>query len=214
MQSVALEHRAALTAAGDRGTETADREIRKKPQAGQASPRLGSSHHHTETDPMSLTLPGATMLAAMLAAAPDTTADDDRRIVAALDVEYQAAVERNDADTMARILHPQFVLVLGDGRIETRERLLASARERWVLYERQVEDPGTQTVRVHGDTAIVTARLWLKGTRDGAPIERRLWFSDTYVRTPDGWRYLFGQASLPLPEAGSAPERKDGAAAQ
>jgi hypothetical protein len=24
-------------------------------------------------------------------------------------------------------------------------------------------------------------------------------FSDTYVRTPSGWRYVFGQASLPLP---------------
>lgn len=154
---------------------------------------------------MSFALPGAAMLAAMFAAAPAApTADDDRRLVAALDVEYQAAVERNDADAMARILHPQFVLVLGDGRIETRERLLASARERWVLYERQVEDPGTQTVRVHGDTAIVTARLWLKGTRDGVPIERRLWFSDTYVRTPEGWRYLFGQASLPLPDTEAA----------
>lgn len=156
---------------------------------------------------MSFALPGAAMLVAMFAAAPAAPTDDeDRRIVAALDVEYQAAVERNDADAMARILHPQFVLVLGDGRIESRERLLASARERWVLYERQVEDPGTQTVRVHGDTAIVTARLWLKGTRDGVQIERRLWFSDTYVRTPEGWRYLFGQASLPLPDPGPATD--------
>jgi ketosteroid isomerase-like protein len=150
---------------------------------------------------MTFAFPSAAMLAAMFATAPAATdADDDRRIVAALDVEYQAAVERNDADTMARILHPEFVLVLGDGRVENRERLLASARERWIVYERQVEDPGTQTVRVCGDTAIVTARLWLKGTRDGVPVERRLWFSDTYVRTPEGWRYLFGQASLPLPE--------------
>jgi hypothetical protein len=27
-----------------------------------------------------------------------------------------------------------------------------------------------------------------------------LWFSDTYVRTPNGWRYVFGQSSLPLPK--------------
>ena len=27
----------------------------------------------------------------------------------------------------------------------------------------------------------------------------KLWFSDTYVRTPDGWKYAFGQVSLPLP---------------
>jgi hypothetical protein len=35
--------------------------------------------------------------------------------------------------------------------------------------------------------------------RDGSAIDVRLWFSDTYVRTPDGWRYAFGQASRPEP---------------
>jgi ketosteroid isomerase-like protein len=52
---------------------------------------------------------------------------------------------------------------------------------------------------VWGDTAVVTALLWTKGTADGKPFERELWFSDTYVRTKGGWRYVFGQASLPLP---------------
>lgn len=126
-----------------------------------------------------------------------TTAEAAR--VAAIDVRYQAAVERNDAETMAAILHPEFVLRLGDGRRLTRKDLLRSARERDADYEHQVEDPGTQSVLVHGDTAIVTARLWSKGTHGGRPFEHRLWFSDTYVRTPGGWRYLFGQASLPLP---------------
>lgn len=124
---------------------------------------------------------------------------DDRRTVAALDVAYQAAVKRNDADAMARILHDDFVLVLGDGRTFTREDLLEDARTRRFEFERQDEDPGTQVVRVYGDTAIVTARLWLKYSADGRWHERRLWFSDTYVRTPSGWRYAFGQASLPLP---------------
>jgi ketosteroid isomerase-like protein len=127
--------------------------------------------------------------------------DDIRRHIAALDTEYQASVERNDADSMARILHPDCIVVLGDGRIETCADILASARERHVEYERQIEEPGTQTVRVWGDTAVVTALLWLKGVRDGQTIERRLWFSDTYVRTEQGWRYAFGQASLPLPRA-------------
>jgi hypothetical protein len=45
----------------------------------------------------------------------------------------------------------------------------------------------------------VTAKLWLKGTQQGKAFDRRLWFSDTYVRTPGGWRYAFGQASLALP---------------
>jgi ketosteroid isomerase-like protein len=133
--------------------------------------------------------------------------EDDRRTVAALDTQYQDAVKRNDAETMARILHPEFVLVIGNGKAFTREDLLQSARERDAEYERQDEDEGTQTVRVWDDTAVVTARLWLKGVRGGVPFDRRLWFSDTYVRTAQGWRYAFGQASLSLPPESADPQR-------
>lgn len=127
--------------------------------------------------------------------------EQDRATVAALDTEYQAAVERNDAEGMARILHPEMILVVGRGIVLTGEDLLRSAREQEYVYEHQVEDEGTQTVRLYGDdTAIVTARLWLKGTGPNGPFDRRLWFSDTYVRTPEGWRYAFGQSSIALPD--------------
>ncbi|MBK8543106.1 MAG: nuclear transport factor 2 family protein [Caulobacteraceae bacterium] len=126
--------------------------------------------------------------------------EQDRATVAALDTEYQAAVERNDAEGMARILHPEMILVVGRGAVFTREDLLQAARDESYVYEHQVEEEGTQIVRLYGeDTAIVTALLWLKGAGPDGPFDRRLWFSDTYVRTPEGWRYAFGQASLNLP---------------
>jgi ketosteroid isomerase-like protein len=127
--------------------------------------------------------------------------EEDRANVAALDTAYQAAVERNDADAMGRILHADMILVVGSGATYTREQLLHSARTEELIYEHQVEDAGTQTVRLYGrDTAIVTARLWLKGhnRESGLTFDRTLWFSDTYVRTPEGWRYAFGQASSAL----------------
>ena len=133
------------------------------------------------------------------------SADQDRLIVGKLDHEFQAAVKVNDAKTMDRILGKDMILVLGNGTINTREELLQEARDRAISYQAQDEDPGTQTVRVWGDTAVVTARLWIKGTsRAGGAIDRRLWFSDTYVRTPEGWRYVFGQASLRLPDSADA----------
>ncbi len=125
--------------------------------------------------------------------------DEDRAAVSALDTKYQQAVKHGDAQTMGRILADDFILVVGNGTTYTRQDLLDSAQGGKIRYEQQDEDAGTQTVRVWGDTAVVTARLWLKGVNDGKPFERRLWFSDTYVRTPSGWRYAFGQASLPLP---------------
>ena len=146
---------------------------------------------------------GAALTAAALlggSAASLASPEQDRAAVAAIDTKYQDAVKHNDAETMAQILHEDFVLVLGTGKTYTRADLLESARTRHITYERQDEDPGTQTVRLWGDhTAVVTARLWLKYVADGKQFERRLWFSDTYVRTPQGWRYVFGQASIALP---------------
>src|SRR6188474_747134 len=113
--------------------------------------------------------------------------------IAALDTEYQAAVEKNDAATMDRILADDFVLVTGKGKIYTKADLLEEARSGRVDYEYQRDRE--QTVRVWGDTAVITALLEAKGTDDGKPFDYKLWFSDTYVRTPAGWRYVFGQAS-------------------
>jgi|SRR5438046_437051 len=123
--------------------------------------------------------------------------EEDVKTVAALDTKYQAAVKSDDAATMDQILADDFVLV------SRKADLIESARKKEVAYERQDEEPGTQKVRVWGDTAVVTALLWIKAVQGGKPADYKLWFSDTYVRTPAGWRYVFGQASLPLPQAES-----------
>jgi len=143
-----------------------------------------------------------TLAAAALAlSAGAAQAADDRAAVAALDVRYQAAVKANDAEAMGRILHPEMILVVGSGAVISREDLLKEARAKSIVYEIQDEEPGSQTVRMFGaDTAVVTAKLRLKYTTGGKAFDRTLWFSDTYVRTPDGWRYAFGQASLALPQ--------------
>jgi ketosteroid isomerase-like protein len=134
-----------------------------------------------------------------LSALPAAAAPNDAQTVAALDTAYQAAVKANDAETMAKILHPSMVVVLGNGAVVPRAMLIGLARNKTYTYEHQEEDPGAQTVRVFGDTATVTAKLWIKGvTANGQPgLESHSWFSDTYVRTAEGWRYAFGQATHP-----------------
>jgi ketosteroid isomerase-like protein len=126
---------------------------------------------------------------------------DDKRTVADLDTAYQAAVKANDAATMDRILADDFILIEGDGTVSRKADLLNEARSRRINYEHQEES--VQTVRVWGDSAVVTAKLWGQGTNAGKPFDWTLWFSDTYVRTATGWRYVLGQASLPLPETSS-----------
>jgi ketosteroid isomerase-like protein len=125
---------------------------------------------------------------------------DDAKIVAELDTRFQAAVKANDARTMDEILHDEMILVTGNGSVFTKTELVEEAKSKRFVWEHQEEHAGTQKVRMFGDTAIVTAKLWMKGMIDGKPSDRTVWFSDTYVRTPKGWKYAFGQSSLALPQ--------------
>jgi len=127
----------------------------------------------------------------------ENTISSDESVVAALDTEYQEAVKNNDVVTMDRILADDFVLATGNGRVYTKADLLKEAAEKTVIYECQEDH--NRTVRIWGDTAVVTALLWAKGTDRGEPFDYEVWFSDTYVRTPTGWRYVLGQSSLRLP---------------
>jgi 2-keto-3-deoxy-galactonokinase len=99
------------------------------------------------------------------------------------DTEFQAAVKGNNAQAMGRILGENVVLILGNGTANTRAELLQEARDKTYVYEHQEEDSGMQTVRMCGDIAVVTARLWIKGVAHGTAFDRRVWFRDFYVRT-------------------------------
>jgi ketosteroid isomerase-like protein len=132
-----------------------------------------------------------------IAAVKHASAEDDSVAVRSLDAAYQAAVKTNDVATMERLLADDFVLVTGRGQTFTKTDLLNEARGESIRYEKQ--DDSDQTVRLWGDTAVITAKLWMKGMEEGRPFDKRVWFSDTYVRTPAGWKYVFGQSSLPLP---------------
>ncbi len=123
---------------------------------------------------------------------------DIQLLIAELDTEYQAAVKNNDATTMNRILADDFILVTGRGKVYNKTDLIDTAKNQDIIYEHQEDTE--QTVRVWGDTAVITALLWQKGTIKGVAFDDHLCFSDTYVRTPDGWRYVFGQASIRLPD--------------
>ena len=147
-----------------------------------------------------LSKPIALFILAVATFAAQASDSDDIAAVAALDTQYQAAVKANDASAMAKILADDFILVVGNGSVSTKADLLKEAEDRIREYTHQ--EDSEQTVRVWGDTAVVTAKLWMQGTRkDGTPFDYQLWFSDTYVRTASGWRYVFGQASLPLPQS-------------
>jgi len=74
------------------------------------------------------------------------------------------------------------------------------------------ETPAVIAVAINGQLARDRQSLkWLEfeePTEKGKkPFEWTLWYSDTYVRTPKGWRYVFGQASLPLPKTSQTAKK-------
>ena len=112
---------------------------------------------------------------------------------------FSAALETRDFDKAASYLADDFVLVTGLGKTYSKRDLLQEARSKRMHYERQ--EDSQQKVRVWGDTAVVTALLWAKGTLHGKAFDYKLWFSDIYLKTEKGWRYVFAQASTRIPEA-------------
>jgi ketosteroid isomerase-like protein len=129
---------------------------------------------------------------------------DDRRDLASLDTKYQRAVKENDSKTMATILASNFVVIGGDGKQWTKADLIKSATDGSTRYEHQ--EDSEQSVRVFGNTGVVTAKLWVKGLEGGEKVDYTLWFSDVYVRTSTGWEYVFGQCGQYVAAAESNPK--------
>lgn len=120
-----------------------------------------------------------------------------RNNVAALDTEFQAAVKRNDAAVVSRLLPSDYILISNTGEVSTKADLVNEARQGKYVYTHQ--EDSRQTVRIWGDTAVLTALLWAQGTTEGRHFNLKIWFSDTYACTPQGWRYVFGQVGARIP---------------
>ncbi len=129
---------------------------------------------------------------------PVPSDEADKATIARLDTEYQAAVKKNDAVTMERLLADDFILVTGSGKTYTKADLVKEARDGTTIYEHQEDTE--QTVRVWGDTAVITAKLLESGTANGKPFDKTVWFSDVYLRRKPGWIYVFAQSSLAQPK--------------
>lgn len=130
--------------------------------------------------------------------ARDDSPSKDADAVKELDARYQKAVKENDVAAMEAMLADDFMLVTGSGKTYSKDDLLEEARSRRIVYDRQ--DDSDQTVRIWRNTAVITAQLTAKGTDTGKPFEYAVWFSDTYVRTANGWIYVFGQSSTHVPQ--------------
>jgi ketosteroid isomerase-like protein len=74
---------------------------------------------------------------------PTGSRADDENTVGALDAQYQEAVKKNDVAIMERILADDFVLVTGNGRMQTKADLPKESSSGEITYEQQEDVCGT-----------------------------------------------------------------------
>lgn len=112
----------------------------------------------------------------------DSDTDAESKIVAMEHVWAQAYTAK-DPKALAAILDDEFVCVTSEGKVLTKDEILADVKTSsalQILTESMV-------VHLHGDTAIVTGTFRTKGVEHGKPYARRERFVDTWLYRNGRW---------------------------
>jgi ketosteroid isomerase-like protein len=110
-----------------------------------------------------------------------------------LERDWEQANAKNDTAALDRILAPEFVSTDSDGRLTTRAEGLARRKSGEVKFTAFTQDD--YEVHVIGDTAIVTGRSTIKGTRDDKDWSGQERWTDVFVRRNGRWQAVATHSS-------------------
>jgi len=136
----------------------------------------------------------------LLGTGPAIAGDDARDAVLAAQAERIRAMVDADLDALGDLLSDDLVYHHTTGRVDTKAALIASLGPGGIDYQRiEPQDP---TVRLYGNTAVVTGHAALKVIAAGQMHDLSILFTEVYVLS-DRWRLVSWQSTrLPPP----APE--------
>jgi ketosteroid isomerase-like protein len=117
----------------------------------------------------------------------DSDADVGAKVLAMQHIWSQAYVSK-DPKALERILDDAFVNVDSDGILQTKAEVLAEVRTSTAL---QVMTE-SMVVHLHGNTAIVTGVVLIKGVDHGKPYALRIRFVDTWFDKNGQWVSIAG----------------------
>jgi ketosteroid isomerase-like protein len=109
------------------------------------------------------------------------------RTLFALEEDWTRALVRRDGATFDRLLAPQFVYTEND-QLMTKEELIRAV----VSGSDTVDSAGNEDMRayVHGNTAVVTGWLVMRGRGASGPFDRRFRYTDTWLHRDGRWRVI------------------------
>ena len=119
-----------------------------------------------------------------LAAAQESDASVQGKIIA-LEKLWNQAYKSADTKALDSILDDSIVLINDDGSIQTKKEFLASVKAS-NAQEQQVA-PEALKVTVHGNVAVASGILRVKGVEGGKAYTRRERFVDTWLHKGESW---------------------------
>ena len=119
----------------------------------------------------------------------------------------QAALAKNDADAMEKIYADNYMLVNLDGSVQTKAERVAALRSGDAKYTAFSYSEPNIRVNPEGTGAIVIAKLSMKGTMRGKPMDGDYRVTQVYRKMQDGtWKQVTAQATK-IEAAAAAPAK-------
>lgn len=119
---------------------------------------------------------------------------ENRHEIDQLELAWRDAVIKADTVAMGALLSDDYIAILPDGTLETKEQTLASLRSGATHFtDIKVSD---RRVRFYGTTALVTSRAEVTGTSANGTISANLRYTRVYARDKQGkWKIVSFEAS-------------------
>jgi ketosteroid isomerase-like protein len=134
------------------------------------------------------------MLGVALAAAHQSTNNDEGGRVLALEKVWNRALEEKDTKALDMLLANTMVSVDIDGSIQTKSEFLASIKD--PTYQPSQAVTEQTSIQVYGDAAVVVGIFRVKGTDKGKPYSHRERFVDTWIKTNGAWQCVATTSNL------------------
>jgi ketosteroid isomerase-like protein len=120
-----------------------------------------------------------------------TTPEDEA--LAAVDATWNTLRLKPDVEALDRLLLDDWLLTHSDGRVQDKRAYLDELRTRSRANQAIANED--VTVRVYGDTGVVTGTSVQSGTSNGRPFEGRFRFTRVWVRENGAWRMAGSHSS-------------------
>lgn len=111
--------------------------------------------------------------------------------------QWMEAFKNRDKEALNRILDDQFVFTDAEGHVSNKAEYIENATRVIKIESYSMQDT---TVRVFGDTGVVTGRWIGKLTIDGKAVTEDVRYTDTFVRRLGRWRVVASQDTKVPPE--------------